>query len=535
MSEPNNPVESEAQQQLGQLAQEMRVDQEIDPHSLAFLDSGESDIPELPREAAPEDDQFVDLNRSSPGVTLRESPFKELPAGADPALYLMLPSMDRAEMNSVLEAVKSVKFKDPSVVKWAEHLGDSHSFHVRGDRFSRTLNREGADFVQVPIYEGLKLDIASPPAPDVRGVTLRGEEALVANARIMGNYGRLQIPCWNSGVWLAVRVAGTDELHELDGILANRTYDFGYMSNGLVYSHTSAISNSILVNWILDRVVGSNLKDSSKANLLKAIRLADLYPLVARYAAAVFPTGFPYGRPCPTGPIKCTHIEKEILRLSKIVVTDMGALKPEQLKHMSTRTLVSKYTLDDLQKYRDHFTIYGDRQVPVKKSESGVELISVVLTSPSLEEYIIAGEEWVNGIIARATQLLAEASTQQQTAYINEQWMLSTMRQYSSWVARVVYPQSENVVEDRDAIEKVLHDLSKDTDVATTFIAEVGNYIDDSTVSVVVIPRGKCSACGAMHGDKDGHPYVIPIDPCHAFFTLRDLKIQSTLSAYMAH
>lgn len=535
MSEPNLPADIEVQQALGQLATELRQEPESDPTSLDFLAHGESDIPELPAEAGVDDRLFVDMNRNSPGVTMKDAPFRPLPVGAFPELYMRLPSMDREEMNNLLDAVKNLKFKSEGIAQWADHLGDSHSYHVRGDRFARTLTREGADFVQVPSYEGQPLDIAVPPAPDVRGVTLRGDEALVANARVMGNYGRIQIPLWNSGVWLAVRVAQADELHELDSLLAQRTYDFGYMSNGLIYSNTSVLSNGILVNWILDRVTGSNLKDSSKANLLKAIRLADLYPLVARYAAAVFPTGFPYGRPCPTGPIKCSHIEKEILRLSKIVVTDMGALKQEQLKHMSTRTLVSRYTLDDLEKYRDHFTIYGDRQVAVKKNDFDQPTISVVFSSPSLEEYIISGEEWVNGIIARATQILTEASTQQQQAYINEQWLLSTMRQYSGWVSRIVYPQSENIVEDRDAIEKVLQDLSKDTEVANIFIEEIGLYIDDCTVSVVVIPRGKCSACGAMHGDKDGHPYVIPIDPCHAFFILRDLKIQSTLSAYMAH
>jgi hypothetical protein len=531
MSDTPN-INEESRSALAALAQGMSEPApESDPNSLDFLNSQlDSDIPDIPPEQAVPEEDLLDLSKSHPNVTFKESVFKPLPAGATPEAYLRLPSLDEEEVSKLTMAIRGIRFTRPETAAWGQHLMDSVAYLTRGKQFAGTLLREGSDFIQVPTFEGQPLDIGVPPAPSAKGMTLRGEEALTANARIMGNYGRIQIPLWNSGVWLTIRVAQNDELHTLDQQLAAHTYDLGYMSNGLVYSNTSVLYNSIMIDFILERCTGSNLKDHSVENLKKAIRIPDLYPLVARYAAAIFPQGFPYGRPCPGGPIKCDNIEKEILRLSKIVVTDMSVLKPEQLKHMSTRTVGGKYSLADLDKYRGYFTHYGDRQIPLRAGQ-----IEAILSPPSLEAYIASGEVWVNGIISQATGLLIDASTQEIEDYVNQQYLLATMRQYSHWVTKVVYPADNNVVDDQDTLEKVLADLSNDSAVADAFIRAISKYIDDCTVSVVVIPRGKCSKCGQMHGSGDGHPYVIPIDPVHAFFVLRDLRIRSILSVFTGH
>src|SRR5690606_37359667 len=97
-----------------------------------------------------------------------------------------------------------------------------------------------------------------------------------------------------------------------------------------------------------------------------------------------------------------------------------------------------------------------------------------------------------------------ELEGQARNSYINLQGQATAMRQYCHWI-KEIHMSDGALIDDQETIEEAVDRLSADVEVAKTFIDEVGKYIDDSTISLVALPKYDCPACGQEQGAETGN------------------------------
>lgn len=459
---------------------------------------------------------------------------KDVPPGYSPMAIISIPSASQLDIERIVEAIVPVADKlGQDTREWAEVLRSSRSFLIVNNQFDKTLKRSDSNWVQAVDLDGVRMTASVPGHAKVApGTVLSGADAVIQMSRALGTYARMQFPLPHSGVWLNIAVPGGDELHTLEHRLAEAKYELGWMGKGLVYSNTMVMQNIELVNFILERVVATNLEDSTIAGMKKAIRITDLNLMAANLASSIYPSGFPLERPCSADPLKCHEVTRGILRLSKIIWTDENAFSPWQKKHMQTRMVGRKKTADDLAKYQEEFVGIGTREVDIAPG------VRVRFLPPTLEQYEQSGYAWIDQIERTANQMLTTLSESALNDYMTQQYQMTTMRQYAHWVDAIIYPSEEGdvVVTGREEINESLKKASTDTEVVNRFMAAVRDYIDDCTVSVVAINNYSCPKCGkSQTHEASKNPRLIPLDAVHTFFTLSGLKTQTTLLKNMEH
>ena len=467
---------------------------------------------------------------SNPNVNLREAatkPLKQDP-GKVPA-YLLVPQTDIPSIEEIIRSLPQRELGGQAKV-WLQYLHGSASLIPRDGQFNASQFIEGSNWTQGLDHEGRNVNIGMPRAGQVAaGTVLTGSDATLHMARQLGMYAHIQIPLYHTGIWIDVKVPSDGELALLEQRISSATYELGYQTKGLAYSNTSVKMNMEVVDFILDRVVATTAREVNKQYLKSIIRTTDIGIMAWAMANAVYPAGFPYGRACSADPVKCTHVVREMLRLSKLIWTDSSAFTDWQKKLLASRG-TKKITEEDLEKYQSEFVRIGARRVKVRDG------IHADLRVPTLLEYEQAGYEWIDSLIAQAKASLDDLSTQEMNQVINEQYQLSSMQQYTHWVASLYYSDGDLTVEGREEISNSLKMASANEEIVETFTKEIKKYIDDVSATIIAIPKYDCPSCGAPAGqDTTHHPFLVALDPVQAFFILRDLKIQTTLNANMVY
>lgn len=472
--------------------------------------------------------EIVGKDLNNPNVTQKESCVKDH-KGPPPTTIIVMPAATRQDLHELIDGLPDPDKLSGQTQEWAMIVGAGLAHMLRGSALEGALSRENSSWQQSLTVDGREVGLAMPRAGKVeKGTILGTNDAVQHMARTLGMYGKIQVPLYHSGIWVDVDVPEPGDLLMLEQKIAEATYSLGYLTKGLIYSNTMVKMNIELVNFFLERVAAASVKDISPEALKRQIRVTDLQLMAHALAVGAYPAGFPYGRACVHDAAKCTHVVRETLRLGKLIWVDEKAFSPWQGKLMANRG-VRRLTDEDLVRYQEEFIRIGE----VKRNIAGK--FDVVLRVPTLYDYEEAGYEWIDGIVAQAKAQLVDMSSSELDRYINKQYLLSAMQQYSHWVKEIHWPDGA-VAEGREAISNALRRASADEEVTTAFTKTVQEYIDDSTAVVVAIPKYDCPKCGMPAGqDTKNHPFLIPLDAVATFFTLRDQKTRTILNANMVH
>lgn len=537
MTEENKPTLPEsdvpsvdALDQVAALAQEEAV--ALGTQSAADKPAGQeepSDLDVVPPAGVNESDEYRDP-KTNPNVTMVDA-FNRAMTNPNAAMIFM-PASSEKRISDILDMLPEDVEKIPVNARdWVRALGAATNFLTTDSQGARSLSRENSDWRQSVDYEGHKLGLGVPRSNAIQpGTTIRGSDAIIHMSKALGMYGRIQIPLWHTGIWIDVDVPTDTELHALELQLASARYSLGFMSKGLAFSNTMVMAYIQVAEFILERVRAASVADYSPEALMKIIRVPDLAIMAWGVATAIWPNGFNYARACTAEPMKCTHVEREMLRLSKMLMVDNKALSPWQKKVMGSRGAY-KMTAADLERYQTEFVGFGDRQVSLNSN------VRATFRMPVLEDYRESGYNWIEEVVRESEELLADLPQNRLNEFVTNQYRLSSMRQYSHWIKELEILGSP--VQDKEGIAGAMARASSNEETSDAFFKHVSEYIDDVTIALVAIPRYECPACQgdqvAKSEENKNHPFLIPLDAVHTFFTLRDLKTQTTLFANMGH
>lgn len=394
----------------------------------------------------------------------------------------------------------------------------------KGDSFSDSVEREGSAWRQKVEYNGAYLGAGRPRFGDNSSNVISGERALMKVSSMLGLGSMVQIPLWHTGIWVSIKAPTEASLLELERRIANEKIRLGRYTNGMVFSNTSVYTVSYVVNFVLEHVYDASVKNISQDSLKDLIKTTDIPTLVWGLACAIYPNGYDYSRPCTTNPSECQHIVNGVLNIAKLFWTDNDSLSTYQRKHMQRRQ--DKFTKEELDRYEQEHVRGGVYRINLSEN------LNVTLRVPTIAQYETSGFAWVEGIVELLEGSLGVSLRgEERDDYIVDQGRLTALRQYSHWVKNI--EAGDDLIEDTETTEELLGLLSSDQELADSFFEKVGQYIDDSTVSLIAIPKYDCPACGGeQHGDVHDlrHPHLLPIDAVSVFFTLLDQLIYKALT-----
>lgn len=408
---------------------------------------------------------------------------------------------------------------------WVAAIQAGMEHLYKGDSFTRSVTRENSHWRQKVQHEGEEIAAGRPKFGNSSDNTIAGEAALMKVSSGLGLGSVVQIPLWHTGIWLSIKPPSEGRLLELDRRIANEKITLGRYSSGMVFSNVSVYLNSHVINLALECVYDATIKNMRSDHLKDLIKITDIQTLVWGMACAIYPKGYKYSRACTANPANCQHVVQADISLPKMFWTDNDSLSDWQRRHMTKRS--EKFSAEELRKYADDHSRGGPRKIQLNDE------VGIRLKVPTIAEYEQSGMEWVDGIVellenSLGTQLRGEDRDE----YITDQGRLTALRQYAHWVESI--DVGEEQIVDRASINEVLNTISSDEKLADVFFDEVGKYIDDSTISLIGIPKYDCPRCGQVqHGDMYDarHPHILPIDVISSFFTLLDQRLYKGLTA----
>jgi len=431
---------------------------------------------------------------------------------------LVFPGDNSSDTIETISAAPNMILDTP----WQKAFKESRGVAVPPGYYTNTIKRKDAVFAQTIASERGPLTVAEPRFKDNVGVPATGEHALRRVRSLLGRGTSLQIPCWHSGFWLTLRNPTESELLELHRKIGEEKINLGRQTWGMALSSVNATFNNIMMEFVIDHVYDTSVKDLDNSDLAEYLSVLDWPVVIWGVALTVYRNGFQYSRPCVNNPAQCQHVFTGIINLAKMLWVDEKRFSERQIAHMTNRG-GSTMTKDSLKIYSDEFVLNHGRDVDLGNG------IKAALKIPKMNEGLFLGQRWINNIVTRVMNLTSvELSENELNRHISDMSKASYLRQFEHWIESVdadgILVKKQRLED--DVLTKLLEELSSDDEVRTKLEAEISEFMADSTSAIVALTNMECPKCG--HREKDAlkqFKYLVPIEPLMVFFILLAQKV----------
>lgn len=438
--------------------------------------------------------------------------------------FLSLLNVDIDELDKLSESYAKVdQSNSESTRLWTASYLAGLSHLLKGGSLTASVERASSEWVQKIDNEGDAIGPSLPNFGTSSSGKITGDKALLKVAAASSTGTTTHIPLWHTGIWVTLKPPTEGALLELDKRITSEKILLGRYTSGLIFSNTSVYTASHVINFVLNHLHDSSVKDISHDALKKIIKVTDIPTLLWGMACSINPDKYKYSRACTTNPANCQHVVTGEISLGKLFWMDDKLISIKQRRHMSKR--LEKFTLEDLKAYEEEHIAGSPRIVTLN------DRFKAKLTVPNITQYETAGFSWVDGLVKMAEGSLGVSlNDKQREEYILDQAKLTTIRQYGHWVSELHV--DGDIIDDFETLEGALGQISGNSDVVNSLFEHIGKFIDDSTLAVVAIPKYDCPACGTRQEDGEGHSFhehLLPIDVLRTFFTLLDQHMYKAL------
>lgn len=421
-------------------------------------------------------------------------------------------------------------FESPEATNdWRDSVMEGYkNYYVRNMTYEATATRAGGEWDSGITVGDKRYRAANQNLPVASGELLTGVKALTRVMRSMGMGAIIQVPLWNSGIWVGIKAPADGELLELERMIANEKIALGRMTKGLIFSNTSVYITGHLVTFILGQIHSTTAPSDDINELKKLIRVSDIPSMVWGLICAIYPDGYPFDQPCTADLSKCHHTTSALLNLTKLQWVNRAALSNEQKAHMTRRT--TKSTAEQITKYQAGFS-----EDPLVAKVSVTDTLSLELAVPSIQQHEDSGYAWVEGIIKSTEDAFGSTLRgKERDDYTMDMAKTMAIRQYSHWIRRIEITDENGAIsgiEDLSTLEASTIQLSSSEELKSKIIKAIATYIDATTVCLIGILNFACPKCGELQMKGNGaETRVIPLDIVSIFLTLQRHKIEQALS-----
>lgn len=414
--------------------------------------------------------------------------------------------------------------------RWLITVQGGQQHMQTGDALGAALLRPSALWRQSVTAEGQQLGAGLPGFGEKKeGGRLSGPQAMMKMRGLLNMGTVARVPLWGTGIWVNFRAPSEMDLLELQRKISQEKIELGRLTNGLIFSNTSVYMMSYLSNFALSHVYEATYRQVEQHELKRIILQTDYQQLIWGLLCTIYPNGYLYRMPCLHDPTKCKHVIEEKLNVNKICWVDDRILTKEQRKHMVNR--VNAFSDEEIKRYQEAHD-YTNKHGIVDLTPR----LRMVLKVPTLAEAERSGFDWIDGIVSRTDKAFGGTlSDKERNLYISQQGVVSGLRQYGAWIDKILLldenGHSENVVDDEASIEDAISVLTGNEEVYAAFFKAIGDFIDNTAVSVIAVPRIHCPMCQQpVAPENEKHPHLVALDTPATFFTLLDQRLMRILS-----
>lgn len=462
---------------------------------------------------------------------LVSNPYSTKVARWDPdAVTISLPSNLEKETTEIFEKLPNVDLSgSEEVANWGDTLSEGMSNIADLNQFVDALNNPTSNFRQSVDYKGKSLGITEIKT-NFNSNHLTGEKAILAFSKALGIGGLVQTPLWSSGIWVTFKTPTEADMIRLNQEISEDKIMQGRATRGLAFSNSMAYTTERLARFAIDHIFDTTLQASALENkdIRELIKSQDYPTLIWGLICSMYPRGFQFRRACINDPEKCNHVVEDILNPRWLLWVNFNALTESHMVHMAQRQHKIK-TLESVLNYQNTLSVISDKTVALGNDETGI--IQITLKSPSLSEYVTAGQDWISSIVKIIDTIVNKnpldgaapdlvAINKERNRLIERYSQASSLRQISHWIRSI--EMNDFIVEDTDTMANVLTLMSQDDSRRTGLIEEVSRYIEESTLSVIGIPVYDCPKCKMTQATEEventEYKNIIPLDVVSIFF-----------------
>lgn len=430
---------------------------------------------------------------------------------------LALPPESEARVREIIDQIPKIDLgKDGSARRWFATLTSSLKNLYDDDSLEGAASRDGAQWRQYLEHAGNKLSIGAIKLGATEGEKLTGNRAVMQIKALMGGGTPRQIPMPHTGMWVTMKAPGDMDTVDLYRRLAEEKIDLGRQTYGLAFSNVSSFFTGAVTNFAFDMVYDHSLREND-VDLGDVLLVLDLPILAWGAVATMWPNGFNYTRAVLNDSGTKTATRSGTIAINKLFWADNREFSDWQRAHMSQR-FGKNMTKDNLKKYRDDFVRIKDRTVPLN------DFVTLELRVPTVNQYLNAGQRWVNGIVTMVDKAFAQPpSDDARNTFINTQGKATNLRQFAGWIKAI--HANGTIYDDMETIEEALDMLSEMDEVADLYMKEVRKYIEDCTLAMIAIPVEEGEVPPETEVNSR-YPHLLPIDVFHTFFTLLVQRVE---------
>lgn len=434
----------------------------------------------------------------------------------DANITLTLPPDTQARTRNYLERQPNTDITDTEQgAEWMDNVKAGLGHGSYADCMLSSAKREGAQWKQRIKHGDKSLEAASPRIGD-DGPLLKGERGVLRVNALLGRGSILQIPLWHTGIWITIKCPKETSLLDMYQRIMEEKIRFGRVTHGLAFANYTVFMAEALVALAMENVYETSVKDlTSGSELRSLIKAPDLNIIAWGLACAIWPRGFQYTRSLLDENGQKTETIQEKLNVGSLLWVDDTALNDWQRAHMASR-VTGSMTKENIKLYQDHFVRGKTKTVALN------DVIHMNLRVPTLEQFLNAGQLWINETVAGINAAFTEeANLDQRNKLILSRGKATSLRQYVHWIDSFEFPTIEKRMEDEATISEECSALSADDDIREKYYDLMRDYINESTIAIIATPlandREKPQALPQF-------PWLLPIDPISTFFTLLSQK-----------
>lgn len=498
-------------------------------------DSIELDIHEGSTGDNPQPVQDPEKTTEKPAVFKNAELTAEYRTGAEPSesgFKLNIPPVPRDELSDQLRQAgkdPNVNLSTPEFSSWKASMEEAVSAYTPGSMYQDRFRDPQSLFAQgVKRGDGSLASISRPKFKVADG-ELKGEAAILQVSKSLGLGDTLTIPLPHSGIVVTIKPPNERALIDFYNTLFREKIYLGRASAGLTLTNMSAYLNNRLFNFMLEHVHSLNYKDIDKKDLGNYLLIHDYHILAWGFAATQYPNGFEYQRPCSSNVGKCTHIERGLINMLKLLWIDNT-----QLTDLQKQVLLDyRPNQLDVNQYNKYIADHGRVRPRTCTLSNGM---IVHLKVPTFNEHISDGMGWVSRINEDIGRLITDEDSEarERSELLAQYVNASILRQFSHFVDYIEQSEAEGggVIRHRETINKVLELLSSDDKIRPELTQLILKYKSDTTIGLIGIPSYNCPACKAEQNTtpvNESFVDVIPLDVMYNFFTLLTLRMSKIL------
>lgn len=446
---------------------------------------------------------------------------------------------------------------EAAVTAYAERLGTVYRGHWLRGEYSKVFTKEESDFKQYVDSENGPLRIQGQAVNPKSATT--GPSAIIALQNMMGVGRPTRIPLWNSGVVLTVGNFRESEMLSLNHALNEQRVELGYATQGFLFTGNDVKIVMGVVDFILDHVIATNIKDwikGDKSVLKELILVSDIQALCAGSLESIYPSGYPTEHSCVnTGTDKCSYkggIKMEIgnlefspdslLRFSRTIWTDTARIDIEAKRHMAAPA--GTHPIATIRAYQTRVNTADNLSGVIKVNDAQIRLS---YQQPNLKTYEEVGLYWITSVVDMVDKTMSAVKTtdredraKKRRGFISDYEHILQFQKQAAWIKSIQYGvdlsgDDVTVVNDIKTIFNLLEELSQNPGVVKEATADVNRYKTDTQLSFAGIPNFKCPSCGdsQLKDDVDNKHGIIPMDMVSYFFTIMEWRLARIAMAQM--